>query len=190
MRPQLVTLMDQDTQQVLLTVDVSESEMHAGDVEVTDHPVEQGANISDHMRPKPRTLAISGMVSDAPIVDNSNGTAGPFNLGDPGPAETAYSVLEGRRKAGKLHTVVTKLNTYQNMALTYVSEPRDAQSGDALNFTLNFKEVTVVLNQTITVQTAAPQGQPKKAIGKKVAAPVSPTASDASVLDKIIFGGK
>jgi hypothetical protein len=189
-KPQLVTLLDQDTQQQLLQVDVSESEMHAGEVEVTDHPVEQGANISDHMRPKPRTLTVTGMISNTPIVDNSNGNAGPFTEGQPGPAEAAYNLLEARRIAGKLHTVITKLNTYQNLALTYVSEPRDASSGDALEFTLNFKEILVVFNQTITVQTATPQGQPKKALGKKVAAPANPSAADASVLDKILFGGK
>lgn len=187
---QLVNIQDQDTAQILLTVDVSESETHAGEVDATDHPVEQGANITDHLRPKPRTLSITGLVSNTPIVDNSNGDAGPFPMDQPGPAEAAYSMLEARRTAGKLHIVSTKLNTYQNMALISVSEPRDDKSGDALQFTLSFKEVLIVFNQTITVQTAQPQGQPKKPVGKKVTAPAVTNANDASVADKIFFQGK
>jgi hypothetical protein len=190
MKPVLVSILDQDTLNTILVLDVSESENHAGDVDATDHPVEQGANITDHLRPKPRTLSITGMVSNAPIVDNSDGNAGPFNLGEPGPAEDAYNALEARRVAGKLHTVNTKLNSYQNMALMSVSEPRTAQTGDVLEFTLQFKEILIAFNQTIVVQTATPQGQPKKAVGKKVAAPVTPNANDAGVADQIFFEGE
>jgi hypothetical protein len=43
---------------------------------VTDHPVERGANITDHVRPDPVRLNLVGFVSNAPIdipLDNANG---------------------------------------------------------------------------------------------------------------------
>lgn len=43
---------------------------------VTDHPVERGANITDHVRPDPVRLNLVGVVSNAPIslpTDNANG---------------------------------------------------------------------------------------------------------------------
>lgn len=48
-------------------IDVSISETHGVGAEVTDHPVELGANIADHIRPTPRTLSIEGLVTNHPI---------------------------------------------------------------------------------------------------------------------------
>lgn len=48
-------------------VDVSLRETHGVGAEVTDHPVERGANIVDHIRPLPRTFSIEGLVTNHPI---------------------------------------------------------------------------------------------------------------------------
>lgn len=48
-------------------IDVSLSETHGVSAEVTDHPVEEGANIADHIRPQPRTFSIQGLVTNTPI---------------------------------------------------------------------------------------------------------------------------
>lgn len=48
-------------------IDVSLSETHSVSAEVTDHPVEEGANIADHIRPQPRTFSMQGFVTNTPI---------------------------------------------------------------------------------------------------------------------------
>lgn len=179
MQPVLVTILDQDSQDVLLTLDASISETHSADADATDHPVEQGSNITDHIRPKPRTLSIEGIISNTPTSPDREALYAPD---EPGPAEAAYFTLENRRQGGFLHTVVTKLSRYDNMALLTISEPRSASVGDALQFTLGFKEIRIVQNQTVTVQTKLPSGQPKSSTGTKVPKPQTPSAAQKTAL--------
>lgn len=47
-------------------IDVSISEKHQLSAEVTDHPVEDGSNITDNVRPQPRSVQIEGLVSNHP----------------------------------------------------------------------------------------------------------------------------
>lgn len=180
----IVSIRDQETLNPIVALDASLAETHAGDVEVTDHPVEQGANISDHLRPKPRTLSVHGFISNTPVIDGAKVTA-PFLPDQPGPAQEAYAALRDARLSGRLVQVVTSLETYENMAITGISVPRDHATSQALEFTINFKEVRVVFNQTLTVQTAAPQHQPVKKLATRAAATTTPTADNRTVAAKL-----
>jgi hypothetical protein len=51
----------------VITVDATMQETHAAEAEVTEHPVEQGANITDHIRPKLKRYTIDGIISNTPI---------------------------------------------------------------------------------------------------------------------------
>jgi hypothetical protein len=76
----------------LVQLDVYDSETHGFATEVTDFPVEDGPNISDNVRRKPKTLAIEGYVSDTPLPQNGRATnagavyaeLGPHTLNLPG----------------------------------------------------------------------------------------------------------
>jgi hypothetical protein len=48
-------------------IDVSISEQHSVGAEVTDHPVENGPGITDHIRPTSRTVRIEGLVTNHPL---------------------------------------------------------------------------------------------------------------------------
>ncbi len=52
---------------VVIDFDVITTENHKIGARVSDHPVEIGANISDHVRPELLALSITGVVSDTPI---------------------------------------------------------------------------------------------------------------------------
>lgn len=54
----------------IVTFDVIESELHENVAEVTDHPVETGVNVSDHVRPLPDTLSLIAYTSNQPIAPN------------------------------------------------------------------------------------------------------------------------
>lgn len=47
-------------------IDVSIRETHSLSAEVTEHPVEDGVNITDHVRPQPRVIQLEGMVTNHP----------------------------------------------------------------------------------------------------------------------------
>lgn len=48
-------------------LDVSVHESHDAEAEVSEHPVELGTAIADHIRPLPRTIEIEGLVTNHPI---------------------------------------------------------------------------------------------------------------------------
>jgi hypothetical protein len=50
-----------------IAVDAILSEVHLLAGEGTDHPIEDGSNISDHYRPAPRALQLEGVITDTPI---------------------------------------------------------------------------------------------------------------------------
>ncbi len=52
---------------VVIDFDVISNETHTLGATVSDHPVEAGVDISDHVRPQLLQLAITGVVSDTPI---------------------------------------------------------------------------------------------------------------------------
>jgi hypothetical protein len=50
-----------------VAIDATVRQQHSAPSTVTDHPVETGANIADHIRPEADTLQIEGIISNAPI---------------------------------------------------------------------------------------------------------------------------
>lgn len=54
----------------VIAFDVIENELHESVVEITDHPVETGVNITDHIRPLPKRLSLTAYTSNTPVVVN------------------------------------------------------------------------------------------------------------------------
>jgi len=50
-----------------VSVDASIHELHGVASEATDHPVEEGCDSTDHVRPKPRYFRIDGMITNTPL---------------------------------------------------------------------------------------------------------------------------
>ena len=161
-----------------LVLDASIKEEHSAEVDVTDHAVEQGSSITDHARPKPEEVTIEGVVSNTPLnrfqtlrAESFDGVAWQTSAavnavrGMPGAAESAYRALRDLRDTPKLVTIVTALRTYDNMLLTSLKVPRDAQTGDCLRFEAKFKQVRIVTNGVTVVATKVTKAVPKKTVG-------------------------
>jgi hypothetical protein len=50
--------------------DVDLQETHEGTNIITEHPVEDGADIADHIRPQLKRFTVEGFVSDTPLLSN------------------------------------------------------------------------------------------------------------------------
>jgi hypothetical protein len=163
-----------------LVLDCSISEQHQGDVEVTEHPVEFGANIVDHARPKPEQVTLEGLISNTPItlgqarrIVSTAGVAVESSVledalaGQPGYAEAAYATLRDLRENPRLVTIKTALRDYEDMVMTSLSVPRDAKTGEALRFTATFRHVRLVKNKSTTV-TVRKERRPKVEYGKQI----------------------
>jgi hypothetical protein len=185
-----VTLLFQPFNAIIdtLVLDASVKEDHDAEVEVTDHPVEQGAAVSDHARPKPEELTIEGMVSNTPLnfiqarrSVTSEGftwtTSAQTNAirGNPGNAEAAYVTLRAMRDTPKMLTIITALRSYDNMVMTSLKIPRDKETGDVLKFTAKFKQVRIVTNAVTVVATKVNKAKPQQKLGgKATSTPTNP----------------
>lgn len=54
----------------IITFDVIESELHETVSEITDHPVEVGVNVTDHVRPTPDRISLIAYTTNQPIAPN------------------------------------------------------------------------------------------------------------------------
>lgn len=157
-------------------LDVAVSEDHSFESEVTEHPVEIGADIADHVRARPISVTLEGIVSDTPIGDLAqrrqqftliSGEA--FAL----PSEEALAFLLTIRDAREPITIQTSLRSYENMMLQSLRVPRSAENGEALRFTATFVQVVIVTNLRTVVRVADPRGNKKVNGGNKPSAEVT-----------------
>lgn len=178
-----------------LALDCTVTETHTATSTVTEHPVESGANITDHIRPDPVQLSITGIVSDTPIgsrqVQRSievGGASVQVTQQEPPSSATgfgraAWAKLDAIRTAAKPVKVVTRDKTYESMALVSLSVPKEAKTGGALYFTAQFKQVRIVYNRTTKVVVAkAPKSHKKQDTGKQPTAELAQPKNYSSEL--------
>lgn len=131
--------------------DTAESVVKDMPSRTTEHPVETGAQITDHIVTDPISIQVEGFFSDAAFrVDPSDD----FDLG-PGRAAAILAELDAVRKARELLVVETRDIVYRNMVLTDFRVPRDGDTGDAGRVQITFRQITLVERRFILVPRAA-----------------------------------
>lgn len=139
--------------------DATVSESHDISNDITDHPVEDGGNVSDHIRGKPFYLTIEAAVSDKPI---DPGTI------EPGRALAVYERLKALAK-GQVFTVATGVGDYDSMAIESLSLPRSSTTGKALRLMLKLKQIRIVRTKVVQLRaTSVPRAKGKVKTGKQV----------------------
>jgi hypothetical protein len=161
---------------------VTLEETGTDEMEITQHPVQYGAAITDHAYKQPVTLSINCQSKRA---------------------STGVSVAEMYRKLRELQSsaipmdVVTGKRIYKNMLIKTLSETTDNATGDILNVSLSLTEVILVGVVTVEVPDAELQANPEQTnatekTGTKqatqpseaVATPVKAEAANQSILSR------
>ena len=186
-----------------LDVDCTLTETHTADVEVTEHPVESGAAMSDHIRPKQEAFTMSGLFSGTPnptegasrTVEVQGLSGETFTLTTNVPEseenkaatrlEEARDALYRIKNGAELITVVTGLKVYENMAMKSLSIERDGRTGISLRFTASFVQVETVELKTTRIQTiTTPKAKETVNDGSKATA----TGPERTALKKLGVG--
>lgn len=81
---------DESGSAVALWFDITVSTVHAFENAVSEHAIEKGADIVDHVRAKPRKLTFVGLVTNTPLIQPESHTDGA--RGREQPTEVAYPV--------------------------------------------------------------------------------------------------
>lgn len=170
------TLPNGSTQSGIL--DAAVNEQHSTMAQITEHQVEQGVNISDHIRPMPKRITIEGVITNTPIIvpttymqgvtaqstsskikPASNGPVVQFSAlqfqGTVDRVKAVYGDLVTACLNGYLFSVTTSLASYTNMAIVNLAVPRNADNGNILRFTIDMQEIRIVQTTTTLVATPA-----------------------------------
>lgn len=148
--------------------DVVVEEVHNDTLTITDHPVEQGADITDHAYKNPAELSMRIGWSKSSL--NLNGVIGGLVSGSllSGSIRTLRDVYEELLKlqgSRKTFDVSTGKRLYRNMLIRSLSTTTDATTENALI-------VTVVLREIIVVRTKAARLKPQAQANPAKTAPV------------------
>lgn len=186
----------------IVQFDCAESETHTNTVEITDHPVEEGSDISDHIRELPDTLELHGLVTNTPIIFLASRQAESPLIGDntsvEDRVETAYAELKRAQKAGELVSASTTLKQYKDMVIESLSAVRDASRGNILDINIRIRKLqkarALSIDSPTPIEAANKAAQNKGKTAKK-AASAKQTSENASMLADIknsigsLFGG-
>lgn len=134
-------------------LDIIISESTTATVRVTENPVENGANVNDHIIIEPLTFTTAGIVSNI-----SSSTIGQFTR-----IPTIFSQSTAKSKEAweallelqinKIpFTLVQGLKEYNNVVLISLTESQDKDSANGLFFTATMKEIIFVGVKAITAE--------------------------------------
>lgn len=174
-----------------IEVDAVVSRTHTFTARATRFPVEEGADVTDHVRQEPDSLTIDGFVSDHPVVILGGILQGATlsSLVSGAAAQrsrTAVEALLDAKENALLITVVTPLKTYRDMVIERLVVPKTPRTGQAAAFSL---ELTKIRKASVK-QVSIPPGlidSARRTVkrGRKVAeavAPASPADRGSSLL--------
>lgn len=172
----------------LFIPDATIEEVHTDDLEITDHPVEQGTAISDHAFKRPSELVITAGWSDSP--NNSNlgmqvlgaaansspalqaligagglvsgiGTLYGSN-GAGSPSQAAYQQLQDMQNNRFLFTIYTGKRVYLNMLVKSLATTTDAKTENSLIIRIGCRQILMAQTQTVTVPDSTNMANPEQ----------------------------
>lgn len=140
------------------------SESHNMANQVTEHNVEDGSVISDHIKNELENGALSGL-----ITNFSLNVFGAFT----NRAQDAFDALVQLWKEKTLVTIVTVMKVYEDVAITNVNVDRAEDTGEAIVLNISFKKVNVVKLETVVIGAVANKLADMKSSQNRQAAPAA-----------------
>ncbi|MBC8947228.1 phage baseplate protein [Xenorhabdus indica] len=191
----LSMLFSQGTRKIgMIVPSVVISEKHHDSAEITEHPVQRGAAISDHAYDKPSEVTMElGFAGGGSLIDI-------FDLGESGSLgsspKAVYQQLLALKASKQPFNVTTGKRQYKNMLIRAIEVTTDKTSENVLMVTLTLREVIIVETKTVKGVTPPPERMKSPldtgpVADKGTKTPVAPKQKEsiAVKLDKSTGGG-
>lgn len=155
------------------TAQVTIEETHQDDLEITDHPVELGAKITDHAYKLPSQLTIKCGWSNSPTPGNfvqslRNAVTGTIdgvkNLtgNAPSAVKEVYANFLKLQADRELLDVYTGKRVYSNMLVKSLHTQTDIDTENSLILTVTLRQVILVSTRTLTLAATSIATDPAK----------------------------
>jgi len=124
---------------------ITVEEISSDDLEITKHPVQQGANITDHAYLQPATIAIKILFdeNDRPLAE-------------------IYARLLALQASREPFDVVTGKRQYKNMLFKSLSQTNDLATEKLLSINAQLQEIFITSVQVVSVPERSKQRNPGK----------------------------
>ena len=142
--------------------------------QVTEHPIENGFVIADHVARQAMTLSVTVIITPTPVSYFRQLGSNPDRLGE------AIAYFEQLWMKGEPITVTIPSGIYQDMVMTSCPIPRNVQDGFCYRVGLEFKHVVIVSQKTEEIPEQNASGD---AVGKAGA-----TGTDAGASSQVSIG--
>ena len=135
-------------------------EHHTDEMEITSHPVELGANISDHafLRPQELTVRMAWNASGVQGLISNFQSISTGSLGDP--LQQFYNQLLDLQATRQPFAIVTAKRAYQNMLISSLSTMTDQSTANILMITARCRQVIIVQTMVTNIPPRDVQANP------------------------------
>jgi hypothetical protein len=116
-------------------IDVTVSESHSRSAQVTSNPVEGGSTINDHVINEPKTVTLSGLITNTPLAVDGEGS-------DDFRAQDAFDALEEIYDSREPFDLQTGFKLYRDCVFTDLTMPK-TRAGE-LRFSGTFQQLNIV----------------------------------------------
>lgn len=186
---------------VAVTLDAATTQGFEVTAEPTEHAVERGADVSDHVKPGPRTFTLEGVITNAPMVDDgtapARGAVRPVPDGR-GRTFTVFAwdapfervrvvdeLLTELVESGALVTLSTGLRpSSTDLVGTRYRAERSAVVGDAVQVSIELRRVRLVTVRRVEVPDPAQRRGQRQ--GQRGALAAGQTADRRSALARAL----
>lgn len=160
----------------LIVPNVVIEEQHRDELVVTEHPIERGAAISDHVFKRPSEVTMRAAWSNSSA----------FGDGTEGYAQFIYDQLLALQVSGSTFDLVTGKRLYRNMVMLQLQVQNDSRWEYGLYVLAIMKEIIIVETQSTALPPTENQALPQQTapvIDNGTKQPVSvPTANNRSAI--------
>lgn len=177
------------------------SEDHEINFRVSEHTLQDGSTVTDHVHREPYKVTVEGMFTNHPLKKLEETNEVKFK--DSYATSEVHSTLSNTALANfeKVEALANKrepvrlvcsLKVYPKMIVTSIKAPRDSKSGSSIRFTMTLQEIKTVSLKTVTMSYSFQPEDMVTANDKMIAAEMklgqrTPNEIEADQLKKI-FG--
>lgn len=174
--------------------DVVVEEVHNDELVITDHPVEQGAAISDHAYKRPSEVIVKCAWSNSSSVSiggfaipgvSRGALATISSFGERDYVTSAYKELLELQKSRKPFDLITGKARYPNMLIASLGVTTDQESEEALMVVARLRQVIIVQTQSTNIPPKDQQRAPEETAAPEQRGTVQPQTPAPSVLQQI-----
>lgn len=171
-----------------ITFDATVSELHSNTAVVTEHPVEVGADVADHVQAQPARLTATVFLTNTPVLPavtflrGAEGRTRSIDLKPTGKAQVlafdgefdrvrdVHSYLVELQRAGAIVRILNSLHEYEDMVISSISAPREQATSEAITLELELVQVRFAESDVVAApEPREPRGVPEQNAGAQPA---------------------